>query len=396
MSKRLFLLALLALFLVVSTGCSNQLADENEKIRKQVLELQREIVALKTDKKILQEKNSKLTSLVPPDLLPVEELVTKLPAERKLGKIPARSDIIRYVEQNIVSLAQGVLGAGDASWRVTKFTFIPPDLVYVDYESGAKQEKVLLLYSLLEESGIKTELKAYFRAGNSGKLELIKGEDVDHIATPLVYTFSENAGSWEEITKIGNTPPAEPISRIEIKPSKIAAAEETTNSTPPELAVVETSIEANPEPTASANLEENVPSGSANTISADFSKKATYSNKWHEYTIQYPSYWYFWGIGQTETALFRTAFALTEVTTNNALITIDVVAKTTEELRAMYPNAQATSYLIDNVRGWHLVLPNGTEIYLRALPDNKSIVFTSVASQAMVLKEMIATFSFNG
>lgn len=423
MYKRLLLVFLLFALIFASSGCSNRLAEENDKLRKQVLDLQRETVAMKTDKKILEEKINKLISLVPPELLPVEELVTKLPAERRLGKIPARSDIIRYMEQNIISLARGELAAGAPPWHITKFTFIPPDLVYVDYESNSQKEKILLMYSLLEEMGIKTELKAYFRLGNNKNMELVRGEDVDHIATPLVYAFSEEKGVWEEITRIGSvgkaqaplsTPLAQHLAstnspKIPDTESKTIINQPETDTTDPS-SISKVTIAATPEinqeissdmpttdpdPIGTENIKDAEGLVPVPTPINELAKMSTYKNKWHNYTIDYPSHWYFWGMGQTEDAIFRTAFAKTEVTITNALITVDIIAETASAMKAMYPAATVSEYNIAGSDGWRLVLPNDTELYLRNLEENKCVVFTAVASQANVLSAMIDTFRLN-
>lgn len=110
------------------------------------------------------------------------------------------SVVAQYLDQNIDSIAPESSESG--SWSATKYEFVDPNYVYVEYSDGSENRKVLLSYNS-EGSSLNTEVIGYFEPGETASWTRVSGDNPVSGEEKTVVSVSDGDIEEEAVVKEG-------------------------------------------------------------------------------------------------------------------------------------------------------------------------------------------------
>jgi len=93
-----------------------------------------------------------------------------------------KSLVVKYLNANLSTLVPEAPAIG-TSWSISRFEFIDPNQVYVEYLAGEQKRKLLLAYQINSNNIVTTQQKAYFLPGESRDWILQSGSDAGKTVT---------------------------------------------------------------------------------------------------------------------------------------------------------------------------------------------------------------------
>lgn len=110
------------------------------------------------------------------------------------------SVVAQYLDQNINSIAPESSDSG--SWTATKYEFVDPNYVYVEYTDGSENRKVLLSYNS-SGSSLNTEVVGYFEPGETASWTRVSGDNPVSGEEKTVVSVSDGDIEEEAVVKEG-------------------------------------------------------------------------------------------------------------------------------------------------------------------------------------------------
>lgn len=107
--------------------------------------------------------------------------------------------IAQYINETINTIAPEKSESG--TWKTTKFEFVDPNYVYVEYNDVKNYRRVLLTYN--QNGGLNINVVGYFKPGETTSWERVEGENPVESAEKTVVSLTDEGAEESAIVKEG-------------------------------------------------------------------------------------------------------------------------------------------------------------------------------------------------